>query len=219
MSGSRFRGRYRGQGIAGEHNKQSDHVRCADVGRRTGNFTTAQEREGLQAERCEGGESAENPAEEEHAGGRTKGESLRDAPEKAYREAADDIDEERTPREGGSQVAVGPAGEQKPEDRTDRASGGDEEDVEKHRGNRDLLAGQKHKIGVTANQMAKTSVFDRYAGDYDTWFDTHAEVFVSELDAVRALLPNRGKGVEIGAGTGRFAAALSQREQVHGRLS
>ncbi len=56
--------------------------------------------------------------------------------------------------------------------------------------------------------MAKTSVFDRYAGVYDAWFDTHAEVFASELDAVRALLPNRGKGVEIGAGTGRFAEGL-----------
>jgi len=36
----------------------------------------------------------------------------------------------------------------------------------------------------------------------------HPFVYVSELHAIRELLPEGGKGVEIGVGTGRFAAPL-----------
>jgi len=36
----------------------------------------------------------------------------------------------------------------------------------------------------------------------------HPHVYVSELHAVQALLPKSGNGVEIGIGTGRFAAPL-----------
>lgn len=51
-------------------------------------------------------------------------------------------------------------------------------------------------------------VFDRYYKKYDAWYDTHVCAFLSELEAVKKALPRRGKGLEIGCGTGRFAAAL-----------
>ncbi|MBM4146335.1 MAG: class I SAM-dependent methyltransferase [Nitrospira sp.] len=52
---------------------------------------------------------------------------------------------------------------------------------------------------------AKIDVFDKYSDEYDEWFDVHPWVYKSELEAVRKLLPQNGRGVEIGAGTGRFS--------------
>jgi SAM-dependent methyltransferase len=43
---------------------------------------------------------------------------------------------------------------------------------------------------------------------YDDWFERHGAAYLSELLAVRALLPWRGRGLEIGVGSGRFAAPL-----------
>jgi SAM-dependent methyltransferase len=43
---------------------------------------------------------------------------------------------------------------------------------------------------------------------YDGWFERHDAAYISEILAVRALLPWEGKGLEIGVGTGRFAAPL-----------
>ncbi|MCF8243513.1 MAG: class I SAM-dependent methyltransferase [Saprospiraceae bacterium] len=51
-------------------------------------------------------------------------------------------------------------------------------------------------------------VFQKQAAGYDSWFDRHPTLFQSELAAIRLLLPPFQKGVEIGVGTGRFAAAL-----------
>lgn len=56
--------------------------------------------------------------------------------------------------------------------------------------------------------MPKMEPFERYAERYDAWFEQHRPVFESELRAIRALLPERGAGVEIGAGSARFAAPL-----------
>jgi SAM-dependent methyltransferase len=53
--------------------------------------------------------------------------------------------------------------------------------------------------------MSRINVFDTYAGEYDAWFDTHAWVYQSELQAVKMFLPRSGEGVEIGVGTGRFS--------------
>ncbi|HEB81455.1 MAG TPA: class I SAM-dependent methyltransferase [Gammaproteobacteria bacterium] len=55
--------------------------------------------------------------------------------------------------------------------------------------------------------MAGIDVFDHFALEYDHWFEEHATEYALELEAVRRLLPP-GKGVEIGSGTGRFAAPL-----------
>jgi ubiquinone/menaquinone biosynthesis C-methylase UbiE len=52
------------------------------------------------------------------------------------------------------------------------------------------------------------NAFDRYYNKYDAWYDEHKFAFLSELEAVKKALPRRGKGLEIGCGTGRFAAEL-----------
>jgi ubiquinone/menaquinone biosynthesis C-methylase UbiE len=49
---------------------------------------------------------------------------------------------------------------------------------------------------------------------YEKWFLDHRFAYVSELKAVQALLPKSGEGVEIGVGTGRFAAPLRIRHGV-----
>jgi ubiquinone/menaquinone biosynthesis C-methylase UbiE len=56
-----------------------------------------------------------------------------------------------------------------------------------------------------------SQVFDRLADRYDAWFDTARgkAIFRAEVECVRALLPTDMSGwVEVGVGTGRFAAAL-----------
>lgn len=56
--------------------------------------------------------------------------------------------------------------------------------------------------------MARTEPFDQHIEVYEHWFDEHSAAYVSELLAVRALLPFQGRILEIGVGTGRFAAPL-----------
>lgn len=56
---------------------------------------------------------------------------------------------------------------------------------------------------------SRTNVFDHYAEEYDAWFDANAWAYQSELEAVKMLLPQTGKGIEIGVGTGRFAVPFS----------
>ncbi len=48
-------------------------------------------------------------------------------------------------------------------------------------------------------------VFDDHALQYDAWFDEHMHVYLSEVEAVRKLLPLHGESIDIGAGTGRFS--------------
>ena len=57
-------------------------------------------------------------------------------------------------------------------------------------------------------ETIQNNPFDRYAHQYDLWFDKHNESYQLELDAIRELLPTHGKGVEVGAGTGRFMGPL-----------
>ena len=54
----------------------------------------------------------------------------------------------------------------------------------------------------------KIEPFVRHHRRYDEWFERHGPAYVSELLAVRALLPWEGRGLEIGVGTGRFAGPL-----------
>lgn len=55
------------------------------------------------------------------------------------------------------------------------------------------------------------AVFDRRAQEYDRWFSENEPAYASELEAVRGFVPECGAGVEIGVGTGRFAAPLGIR--------
>ncbi|WP_136717470.1 class I SAM-dependent methyltransferase [Halorientalis salina] len=49
--------------------------------------------------------------------------------------------------------------------------------------------------------------FERHTDRYDQWFEANDLAFESELAAVRSLLPD-GEAVEIGVGSGQFAAPL-----------
>ncbi len=59
--------------------------------------------------------------------------------------------------------------------------------------------------------MLRTAPFDTHSSRYEAWFDNHAAAYVSELLALRAFLPWTGVGIEIGVGSGRFAAPLGIR--------
>jgi len=50
--------------------------------------------------------------------------------------------------------------------------------------------------------------FDKNVQQYEAWYVNHPFAYVSELHAVRELLPLKGNGIEIGVGTGRFSAPL-----------
>jgi len=53
-----------------------------------------------------------------------------------------------------------------------------------------------------------SSVFNKYYKKYDFWYDTHQFAFMSELQAIKNVFPKNRRSLEIGVGTGRFAAAL-----------
>jgi SAM-dependent methyltransferase len=57
----------------------------------------------------------------------------------------------------------------------------------------------------------KTSPFETYHGRYEAWFQRYVAVYYSELLAIHALLPWHGLGIEIGVGSGRFAAPFGIR--------
>ena len=56
--------------------------------------------------------------------------------------------------------------------------------------------------------MVKSNAFDNFALEYDKWFEKHEIEYQQELKAIRKFLPKAGRGVEIGAGTGRFSQPL-----------
>jgi SAM-dependent methyltransferase len=59
--------------------------------------------------------------------------------------------------------------------------------------------------------MPKVKPFEKNADRYEEWFLENVFAYVSEVKAVKALLPPKGEGMEIGVGTGRFAAPLGIR--------
>jgi SAM-dependent methyltransferase len=62
--------------------------------------------------------------------------------------------------------------------------------------------------------MPRISSFEKYAEQYDRWFEKNRRVYEAELRAVAIgigcenMALNKARGVEIGAGTGRFAVPL-----------
>lgn len=56
--------------------------------------------------------------------------------------------------------------------------------------------------------MARTRPFEEQPLLYEEWFERNRFVYESELLAVKTQLPESGKGVEIGVGSGRFAVPL-----------
>jgi ubiquinone/menaquinone biosynthesis C-methylase UbiE len=59
--------------------------------------------------------------------------------------------------------------------------------------------------------MAKIELFEKFALEYDAWFEDNKFVYESELHAVKEQMPRRGEGLEVGVGSGRFAARLGIR--------
>ncbi len=52
------------------------------------------------------------------------------------------------------------------------------------------------------------NIFNGHYKKYDAWYERNEFAYRSELAAIKKKLPGSGKGLEIGVGTGRFAAAL-----------
>jgi len=51
-------------------------------------------------------------------------------------------------------------------------------------------------------------IFNHYYKRYDAWYERNRFAYLSELEVIKKVLPKKGKGLEIGVGTGRFAQAL-----------
>lgn len=56
--------------------------------------------------------------------------------------------------------------------------------------------------------MTKIEPFEKHAPEYEAWFGKNRFVYESELRAIKGQLPERGEGIEVGVGSGRFAAPL-----------
>lgn len=56
--------------------------------------------------------------------------------------------------------------------------------------------------------MPLTDPFNKNVELYDVWYDIYPCAYKAELETIRELLPQGGKGIEIGVGTGRFAVPL-----------
>jgi SAM-dependent methyltransferase len=56
--------------------------------------------------------------------------------------------------------------------------------------------------------MPGVAPFETHTDRYEAWFDAHEHVYQAELAALDRLVPERGRALEIGVGTGRFAAPL-----------
>mgnify|MGYP006304620659 FL=1 len=59
--------------------------------------------------------------------------------------------------------------------------------------------------------MPRTEPFEKHPDKYEDWFEKNNAVYQSELQALKTLLPKGKKVVEIGVGSGRFAAPLNIR--------
>lgn len=56
--------------------------------------------------------------------------------------------------------------------------------------------------------MPKTAPFDAYHERYEDWFEINQAAYISEMLALRPFIPLAGESIEIGVGSGRFAAPL-----------
>jgi len=62
--------------------------------------------------------------------------------------------------------------------------------------------------------MSNNHAFEDNAARYDRWFDRNTHIFQSELAALKDFIPENTRGLEVGAGTGRFGPALGILEGV-----
>lgn len=66
--------------------------------------------------------------------------------------------------------------------------------------------------------MAKIEPFEKYTDKYEQWFDKYDPVYDAELRCVRSVGSDNKKSLEIGVGSGRFAAPLAIRMGVEPSL-
>jgi SAM-dependent methyltransferase len=70
-------------------------------------------------------------------------------------------------------------------------------------------SGSIYRRQVGKEVFVPLDVFEKYAKDYDRWFDEHRKEYLSELARIRRVFPATGpRSIEIGVGSGRFAAPL-----------
>ena len=69
-------------------------------------------------------------------------------------------------------------------------------------------AGDAGRVGI--ENVGVFEVFEKHAGEYDNWFVENEIAYESEILALKELIPE-GIGLEVGVGTGRFAAPLGIR--------
>lgn len=69
------------------------------------------------------------------------------------------------------------------------------------------MASKRCIRGSGINSMRRIEPFDKYALRHEEWFVKNKFAYESELRAVRMMLPD-GDGIEVGLGSGRFAAPL-----------
>ncbi len=65
--------------------------------------------------------------------------------------------------------------------------------------------------------MIQTEVFNKNVEEYEAWYDTYHEVYMSEIAALKEQLlklPENIRGIEVGLGTGRFSQPLGIKEGI-----
>lgn len=51
--------------------------------------------------------------------------------------------------------------------------------------------------------------YEQHPEEYDQWFNRYPAIYLAELAALKKAIPQQGKGLEIGVGSGRFAEPLA----------
>lgn len=62
--------------------------------------------------------------------------------------------------------------------------------------------------------MKQDNPYEIFADEYEAWFSENHHLFMSEVEAIRRLIPEFEKGIEVGVGTGLFAQKLGIKEGV-----
>jgi ubiquinone/menaquinone biosynthesis C-methylase UbiE len=66
----------------------------------------------------------------------------------------------------------------------------------------------KNRFRKSQGKNLESNPFERYTNRYEKWFKSNKFAYLSELKGFKSSL-SKGKGIEIGVGTGRFAEPLS----------
>lgn len=56
--------------------------------------------------------------------------------------------------------------------------------------------------------MVKIAPFEKFSEEYDEWFDSNKDKYAAELRALSCFIPANANGLEVGVGSGKFAAPL-----------